>query len=387
MARNVAVSRLMLTDFRCFAAVTVETDARPVVLTGPNGAGKTSLLEALSLLSPGAGLRGARLGDLTRRGAEPVSGEYVGWAIAARVEGLNGPADVGTGLVQGAGEPRRVVRIDGRPVRGPAALADTVSALWLTPAMDRLFADGASGRRRFMDRLVFGFDPEHARRTAAYERTMRERSRLLRRGPADAVWLTSLEGAMAASGIAVAAARRATLRRLDAALAEGAGPFPGAGLHLEGAVENWLEVMPAVDAEARLAEALAGSRGQDAETGGAAHGPHRSDLAVRHLARDMPAAQCSTGEQKTLLIAIVLAAVRAQAVQRGAAPLLLLDEVAAHLDAAHREALFEAIVATGAQTWLTGTDAGAFAALGSKAAFFTVGGGMVTGTGLPGGPS
>ena len=370
-ARSVAVSRLTLTDFRCFARVELATDARPVVLTGPNGAGKTNLLEALSLLTPGAGLRGARLGDLRRRGA--ASGAR--WAVAARVEGLRGAVAVGTGAARAEG--RRVVRIDGRPVRGQAALAEAVSALWLTPAMDRLFVDGAAVRRHFFDRLVLGFDPGHAERLAAYERALRARARLLRDGGGDGAWLAALESAMAGNGVAVAAARRAALRRLEPALVAGVGPFPGAEVALEGAVEADLAAMPAVDAEARLAESLAASRAHDAHAGGAAHGPHRSDLRVRHRANGMPAAQCSTGEQKALLIAIVLAAARAQAAERGATPLLLLDEVAAHLDEDHRGALFEAVARIGAQAWLTGTDRGVFAALGGRAQYFALRGGRV----------
>ncbi len=369
-ALSVAVSRLTLTDFRCFARVELATDARPVVLTGPNGAGKTNLLEAISLLTPGAGLRGARINDLRRRDA--ASGAR--WAVAARVEGLRGAVTVGTGAARAEG--RRVVRIDGRPVRGQAALAEAVSALWLTPAMDRLFVDGAAVRRHFFDRLVLGFDPGHAERLAAYERALRARARLLRDG-GDAAWLTALESAMAGNGVAVTAARRGALRRLEPALVAGVGPFPGAEVALEGAVEADLAAMPAVDAEVRLAESLAASRAHDAHAGGAAHGPHRSDLRVRHRANGMPASQCSTGEQKALLIAVVLAAARAQAAERGAAPLLLLDEVAAHLDEDHRGALFEAIGGTGAQAWLTGTDRGVFAALGGRAQYFALRGGRV----------
>ncbi|MFQ5958616.1 MAG: DNA replication/repair protein RecF [Alphaproteobacteria bacterium] len=374
MAQNVAVSRLALTDFRCFANTVLVCDSRPAVLTGPNGAGKTNILEALSLLAPGSGLRGARLAELVRRDAAPDAR----WAVAARLDTPRGPVDVGTGGAQGAGELRRVVKIDGRPARGQAALAEVVGALWLTPAMDRLFIDAAAARRRFLDRLVFGFDPAHARRLAAYERALRERTRLLREGPADEAWLTALEGAMAADGVAVAAARRVTVRRLSRALVHGVGPFPGAEVALDGSVEAWLEDMPAVDVESRFAEALNRSRPHDAVAGGAAQGPHRSDLVVRHKGRGVPAAQCSTGEQKTLLIALVLAAAELQAAERGAAPLLLLDEVAAHLDERHRRALFEAICGLGAQAWMSGTDRALFAALGDRARHLAVCEGSVT---------
>ncbi len=369
-SRGVAITRLALTDFRGFARAVIDCDARPVVLTGPNGAGKTNILEALSLLAPGSGLRGARLGDLRRRDAP----EGARWAVAAQIHGPAGPVSVGTGEGEtAAGEPRRVLRIDGKPARGQSALAALLGVVWLTPAQDRLFLDGASARRRFFDRLVYGFDPGHARRVAAYERALRERARLLRDGAGDDAWLGALEGAMAEHGVAVAAARRDTLRMLDRALAEsdgaapGGGAFPAAALALEGAVEGWLDEMPAVEAEARLAAALRESRRIDAEAGGARTGPHRSDVLVAHRAKGMPAAQCSTGEQKALVIAIVLAAARCRVERLGAAPVLLLDEVAAHLDRRHREALFDAIEATGAQAWMTGTDRATFAALGSRA--------------------
>ncbi|MFQ5783692.1 MAG: DNA replication/repair protein RecF [Alphaproteobacteria bacterium] len=358
----------MLTDFRSFSGIVVEPDARPVVLSGPNGAGKTNILEALSLLSPGPGLRRARLGELLRRDAAPDAG----WAVAVTVETPQGVFDIGTGQAPGASDSRRVVRIDGRPARGQAALAEAFGVLWLTPAHDRLFVDGAGARRRFLDRLVYGFDPGHARRIAAYERALRERARLLREGPADAVWLDSLEGTMAACGVAVAAGRRATVRDLATVLARGVGPFPGAEVTLDGAVEDWLDAGPAVEAEARFAAALSDARRHDAEAGGARIGPHRSDLAVRHRTKAMPAAQCSTGEQKALLIAMVLAAARLQARRRGAPPLLLLDEVAAHLDEDHRRALFDAIAMIGAQAWLSGTDRALFAAFGDRARFYEV---------------
>ncbi len=371
-ASAIAVSRLTLTDFRCFAKAALSVDARPVVLTGPNGAGKTSVLEALSLLTPGPGLRGARLADIARREAA----EGAGWAVAAEAEGFQGPVSVGTGSTPG--EARRAVRIDGRPAKGQAALAEVLGALWLTPFMDRMFSNGAGSRRRFFDRLVFGFDPGHASRLSAYERALRERARLLRDGTGDAAWLAALESRMAETGVAVAAARRTTVRRLAADLARGAGPFPGAILGFDGGVEALLDEMPAVDAEAQIAAALAASRGHDARAGGASQGPHRSDLAVRHKASGAPAAQCSTGEQKALLIAVVLATARLQARLRGVAPLLLLDEVAAHLDADHRAALADEIAGLGAQAWLTGADRAAFAPFAARAQYVTVEAATVT---------
>ncbi|NYZ16767.1 DNA replication/repair protein RecF [Azospirillum sp. RWY-5-1] len=367
--KRLAVTRLTLTRFRSYEQARLEPDARPVVLVGPNGAGKTNLLEAVSFLAPGRGLRGARLAEVERIGSPAGAG----WAVAAVVETPSGPVEIGTGREAGDGErDRRAVRIDGHPVRGQTALAAHVSLVWLTPPMDRLFQEPAGGRRRFLDRLVFGFDPAHAGRLSRYEHALRERARLLREGRMDDGWLSGLEEQMAATGIAVAAARLEVVQRLRAACARAVGPFPGAELAVEGAVEGWLAGGPALAAEDRLREALRAGRRGDAESGGAAVGPHRSDLSVRHQAKAMPAALCSTGEQKALLIAIVLANARLLAAERGAAPLLLLDEVAAHLDAERRAALFHEILALGAQAWMTGTDDGDFEPLGGAANRFRV---------------
>jgi len=377
VAPSLSVTRLALRNFRSFANLRVVVDGQPVVLTGVNGAGKTNLLEALSFLAPGRGLRRARLADVTR------CGSGVTWALAARIGTPDGPTDVGTGLVYSRfAEPngneahdadrrheRRAVKIDGAPVRGQAALSDVLSMQWLTPAMDRLFGDAASGRRRFLDRLVCGLDSRHATRVVAYGRTLRERTRVLRAEPGNGAWLAALEETMAAYGVAVAAARTEAVARLGQALAEATGPFPSARLEVAGLVEGWLTSIPALDAETRLADALRASRSDDAAAGGAAVGPHKSDLAVWHGHHAMPAEHCSTGEQKALLITIVLAIARLQRALTGAAPVLLLDEVTAHLDAAHRAALFDEICALGGQAWLTGTERGAFAGLEGRATF------------------
>ncbi|MGZ9106349.1 MAG: DNA replication/repair protein RecF, partial [Rhodoplanes sp.] len=362
---RVSVARLTLSAFRCYAYRRLDLEPQTVVLTGPNGSGKTTILEALSLLAPGRGLRRARLDELKRedRGASgegklPRDGA---WAVAARLRTPSGEVDVGTGLIAGSaagGRERRHVRIDAQPARAQSALAAVVGVTWLTPEMDRLFAEGTSARRRFLDRLVFGLDPDHVRRVNAYETAMQERSRLLRQGPADPAWLSALEETMAAHGVAVAAARRDIAERLSIE-ATHAGAFPGAELDASGTVETWLaENCSALDAECRLREALEQSRPLDAEAGGASVGPHKSNLVVRHALSGRPARACSTGEQKTLLIAIVLASARLQEAERGTAPLLLLDEVAAHLDARHREALFAEAAALRAQAWYAGTDRG-----------------------------
>jgi DNA replication and repair protein RecF len=375
-ALRLSVAQLTLTGFRSYAGLRIETDPRPVVLTGANGAGKTNLLEALSFLVPGRGLRRARLSDISCRLPQDVDAPLsCGWAVAVHMRGSAGLVNIGTGIADDTSD-RRLVRIDGAGARGQAALSEHVSAVWLTPRMDRLFADGASARRRFLDRLVFGFDAAHAGRVSAYEHSMRERSRLLRDGqagqPVDSVWINTLEDTMATRGIAVAAARRDMALRLDEACIRGVGPFPAASLRLIGDVPDWLAEMPALDAEDRLRQGLARARRGDAMAAAAAVGPHKDDLEVRHRGKGLPAADCSTGEQKAMLIAIVLADARLQAAERGTVPLLLLDEVVAHLDDIRRHALFDELVALNAQAWMTGTDAELFSPLGSWAQRFTV---------------
>ena len=362
-----AVFRLRLSDFRNYRHAALDLDARPVVLTGPNGAGKTNLLEAVSLLAPGRGIRRVRPTELDR--VEVVDKETGAtrahrWAVAATITGPSGEVDVGTG--RDAQSDRRIVRIDGQDARSQSALGAFFSTVWLTPQMDRVFQDSAGERRRFLDRLIYGFDPAHAGRVNAYEKALRQRSRLLKDGVADDAWLAGLEAQMIERGIAIAAARLEMSGRLARACARGEGPFPGAGIGVAGDVEGWLADLPAVEAEDRFQAALVAGRRRDAETGGAAVGPHRSDLVVTHLAKGLPAAQCSTGEQKALLIAIVLAHARLQAAERGTVPVLLLDELAAHLDEDRRAALFDTILGLGAQAWITGTEPGIFEALGDR---------------------
>jgi DNA replication and repair protein RecF len=371
-----AVTRLTLSEFRSYRGLRIETDTRPVVLAGANGAGKTNLLEALSFLAPGRGLRGSRLDVVARRPIGTFDATGRAWAVAATIAAPDGTVELGTGS-DPAKPQRRIVRIDGRPEKGAVALGRVLGVVWLTPAMDRLFVDSPAGRRRFLDRLVVALDPDHAGRTAAYDRAMRQRARLLQNGPvADPAWCAALEDIMVRYGVAVAAARRDLINRLNAALAAAGGPFPVAHLALVGAVDRWLEEMPAVEAEDAYRAALGAERSVTAGDAAAA-GPHRSDLLATmvtpgHPSHGQAAALCSTGEQKALLIAVLLAAARLQQVKRGSAPLLLLDEVAAHLDADRRAALFAAVLDLGAQAWMTGTDASVFAGLGSRAQFFTV---------------
>ena len=376
-APGVSVARLTVTDFRCYDHLRLEPGPRPVVLTGPNGAGKTNILEALSFLVPGRGLRRARLDEPARRDPGVDADQGRAWAVAAHIRTPSGPLSLGTGRDDPAGGcEKRSVRINGAAA-SQAALSEHLDVQWLTPRMDRLFMDGPAARRRFLDRLAAGFDPAHAGRVAAYERALRERVHLLRRDRPDPDWLAALEDTMAARGLAVTAARRELAARLDDACRRATGPFPGAHLNVEGAVESWLDHGPALDAEERLRDTLAGSREKDRESGGAAAGPHRSDLRVRHRDADAPAERCSTGQQKALLIAIVLANARLGGAARGAAPLLLLDEVVAHLDEDHRRALFAEISDLGAQAWLTGTDAALFRPLQPTAQVFHVEDGRV----------
>ncbi len=377
------INRLLVHQFRSYARAELEISAAPVVLTGANGAGKTNLLEAISFLSPGRGLRGAKLGEIDRIAPAAEDGEAAGpaaWAVAASVMTPMGPREIGSGRdpgslgpANGNGRERRLVKVDGVAARGQQALAEVISLVWLTPQMDGLFREAAGGRRRFLDRLVYGFDPEHSARSNAYEHALRERARLLKSGRGDAAWLDALEDSMAGHGVAIADARLAMVERLQQACDAAEGPFPKARLALEGTVEEWLrEGQPALAVEDRLRERLAESRRQDAEAGGAAVGPHRSDLAAQHAAKGVAAGLCSTGEQKALLIAILLAHARLQSLARGAAPLLLLDEVAAHLDAERRAALYREILDMRAQAWLTGTDAADFSSLAGAAQFFTI---------------
>ena len=372
-AASLAVTRLVLTDFRCYREARVAVDGRLVVLTGANGAGKTNLLEAISFLAPGRGLRRARLGEVDRRGAPAASAAAGSWTVAADIATGRSMVQIGTGReATASGGERRVVRIDGAPARSQAALAEHVNLVWLTPQMDRLFIEGAAPRRRFLDRLVFGFDPGHASRVAAYDQALRERGRLLREGPHDAAWLGALEESMARHGVAIAAARCDVVARLDRACAAGVAGFPVAALAAIGTVEAALGERPALAVEDEMRAHLAASRRQDAESGGSASGPHRSDLAVRHAGTGVAAEQCSTGEQKALLIAVLLAHARLQAALRGVAPIMLLDEIAAHLDRERRSALFAELLALRAQAWLTGTDGEVFAELQGAAQFLSV---------------
>jgi DNA replication and repair protein RecF len=365
---KLAVTQLRLSNFRSYATGALTLSGAPVVLAGPNGAGKTNILDAISLLSPGRGLRGAKLSEHVRKGPHPTfSGvpDAALWAVAATVTRGGGEHEIGTGLTLGPnGGEKRHVRLNGVEARGSADLGDIVQMIWLTPAMDRLFIESAGGRRRFLDRLVLGFEPGHARASTRYETAMRERARLLKYGPRDPAWLDGLENEMAEAGAVIAQARIDTVDRLNRSLSERQGAFPSASLALTG---------EAYDDVTRLRGALAASRLRDAEAGRTLSGPHTADLAARHIAKRADARDCSTGEQKALLISIMLADARELARAReGLAPLLLLDEIAAHLDASRRAALFEEIHALSAQAWMTGTDLSLFDGWNAHAEIFLV---------------
>lgn len=374
---SAAITTLTLTDFRSYAHARLETGGRSVYLFGANGAGKTNLLEAISLLSPGKGLRGSSLAEVGRR----LPGEAVGraWAVAARVEapsrgfGEDEPIHLGAGVEVG-GATRRIIRIEGETVP-PGRLTDHIRPIWLTPAQDRLFLEAASERRRFFDRLVFAGEPAHASHAGAYDKAQRERMRLLTDAaesgaPADTVWLTALEARLAGAGALMVQARARTLIALQAEIdGRGDRPFPQARLSLTGEWEKLaLEGVEPAEIELRLAQALAAARGRDAAAGRALTGPHRGDLDILHVEKDRPAAECSTGEQKALILNLVLAqAARLSRAESAPNPIVLLDEVAAHLDLKRRAALADEITALKLQAFLTGTDESLFDHLKGRA--------------------
>ena len=348
---RLAITHLTLSHFRSHRKGAMDCDARPVAIHGPNGAGKTNILEAISLFSPGRGLRRASAEDMTRRP------EALGWKLTGHLQSLDRLHEI---EIWSEGGNARQLRIDGKTAP-QTALGRIARVLWLIPAMDRLWIEGAEGRRRFLDRMALSFFPAHAEATLAYEKSMRERNRLLKDMVRDAVWYGALESQMAEAAEAIHANRLATITHLTAAQADAETAFPVADLALvqsEGTMPDTAEA---------LREALAGNRPRDMAAGRTLIGPHRSDLEATFAAKGVPARDCSTGEQKALLISLILANGRALAAEFGAPPILLLDEVAAHLDANRRAALYDEICALGAQAWMTGTGPELFAELGDRA--------------------
>ena len=369
------IRRLTLNNFRSYHAAQIDIAANLVVLVGPNGAGKTNLIEAISFLAPGRGLRRATLTEVAFMEGDGS------WAMASDVEGALGLATLGTGIEAPANEDMTITRkcrIDREPVSSASAFADHLRVIWLVPAMDQLFTGSASERRRFLDRLALAVDAEHASRVAALERSLRSRNRLLEEPRPDPHWLDAIEHETAELAVAVAALRAETVTRLSAALAvRRSSPFPSAEIALEGWMEKLLPQHSAREIEDRYRAVLHDNRARDAAAGRTLDGPHLTDLVVAYAPKDIPAADASTGEQKALLIGLVLAHAGLIAEMIGFAPVLLLDEVIAHLDPGRRSALYAELEMLGAQVFMTGADPATFAEIGTRADVFDVSPGVV----------
>lgn len=364
--RTAQVTRLTLTDFRNYTALTLNISASMVAFVGANGAGKTNILEAISFLTAGRGIRRAALADIVRKDAAGS------WSVSANVLMDGMETRIGTGLV--AGSPGRKTRIDGEDAKGSESLLDYVRVLWLVPAMDGLFTGSGSERRRFLDRLTLAIDPTHGRRVADFENALRQRNRLLEQSGSDS-YLTALENQVSELGTAVSLARRETVGLLGQMIASQMAqnlPFPHAEVALEGNFETEMADLDASDQEDRYRQLLKSGRARDRAAGRTLTGPHLSDLKVWHAAKHMPAAQSSTGEQKALLIGLILAHAELTAKLSGMTPVLLLDEVAAHLDPDRRAALFAKLNSLGGQVFMTGTDAALFDALPDDAQIFEI---------------
>ncbi|MDX2072958.1 MAG: DNA replication/repair protein RecF [Alphaproteobacteria bacterium] len=368
------ISSLSLHHFRNYEAARLSVTPAPVVLFGHNGAGKTNLLEALSLLVPGRGLRRAKLGDLKQAScADP-------WAVVAYANGLQGEVMIATGrdMENTSDIEKRALKIDGKPAKSQADLTRHMSMLWLTPQMEQIFLESTSEARKFLDRLVYSFAAEHATHVNAYEQAMRERNRLLALGNADSSWLSALENTMAEKAAAIAAARLSTVQHINHAVQGSTLSFPKPQLAVRGLVEDALaEGKSALEAENHFRDALCGGRNRDAAAGRTLAGPHRSELLVTHRERGVLAHLCSTGEQKALILSIILAQSRAGSMWNGVVPVILLDEVVAHLDPARRLELFAEICDSKAQVWMTGTDRSLFSGIESAAQFFEVRNGTI----------
>ena len=376
---TLSIKRLKLTNYRCYEFAKLEVDDRPVVLTGPNGAGKTNLLEAISYLVPGRGLRGAKLSDVGRNVG--ILGENRrSWAVAAQISYDGKIVDIGTGLDTGhldSNRERRIIKIDGKNQMRQSELGKYASALWLTPQMDQLFIGGGSNRRRFLDNLIIGIDRDHAGLVSRYEHSMRSRNKLLKEKRHDEKWLSSIEEDIARYGVALTAKRQDVVERLNQLALADTGTFPSAHITIIGLMESLLDEFPALEVEERVRSELVKLRSADNDMRSPKIGPHRSDLVVLNVTSGLEASQCSTGEQKALLVRIILAATSLNAQEKGQFPILLLDEVAAHLDITRREALFDTICQMGIQAWMTGTDELIFRSLGTQVQQFSISGAKI----------
>lgn len=382
------VTRLTLTDFRNYQFLRINAELSPVIITGENGSGKTNILEAISFLTPGRGLRGAKLADIRRITPALVSDEYApteisntSWAVSSTVQKGGEEFEIGTAVEKSARETnendirsfeRRIVKIDGNKISSQSELGKYISAVWLTPQMDRLFRGGSQPRRSFLDRLVYAFDVEHAKRTANFEHLYREWYQLLKSGSKDNHWLVPLEENMASLGVAIAAARREQIAKLNTFIEhEPDDVFPSVMLELDGMIEKMLDKMPAVDVEDFYKNRLKEQR-KNVLFNDNVDGVNRTDFKVYYRRKHMPAELCSTGEQKSLLVSIILAQTKSQTLHQGFAPVMLLDEVVAHLDDIKREALIEKIRDLKVQAWITSTNPELFASLKNDALFFEV---------------
>ena len=381
------VTRLTLTDFRNYAHLRLNAELAPIVITGENGSGKTNILEAISFLTPGRGLRSARLSDIRRITPCLVDCEYApteisntSWAVSATVCNNDDEIDIGTAVEKSVRDDeeesrsfdRRIVKIDGQKVASQAELGRYISAIWITPQMDRLFRGGSQPRRSFLDRLVYAFDMEHAKRTANFEHLYKEWYQLLKNGQNDDHWLMSLEENMAGLGVAIAAARREQIAKLNTFIEhEPDDVFPNVRLELEGTIEKLLDKLPAIEVEDYY-QALLKKQRRNIMYNDNIDGVNRTDFKVYYRRKGMPAELCSTGEQKSLLISIILAQTKCQTLDKGFAPVLLLDEVVAHLDEIKREALLEKIRELGLQAWITSTDPQLFDSLKNEALFLEI---------------
>ena len=376
------LEQLKLTHFRNYSSLALNLDQRHVVLTGENGAGKTNLLEAVSFLSPGRGLRRTSYDRVSQAlGADdPQAGT---WTVFAAMQGAEGPVNIGTGLAANPTgvDTQRKVHLNGASAKSAESLLEHSRIVWLTPSMDGLFTGPASDRRRFLDRMVLAIDPTHGRRVSNFEKAMRGRNKLLESDGANNSWMDGIEAQLAETGVAIAFARRELVALLQSIIAKTTAQsddlFPNADITLDGTLEDLIREGAAADLEDSYRALLCRNRPRDRAAGRTLEGPHRSNLLVRHGPKNMEAALCSTGEQKALLLGLILAHAQLVGDISGMAPILLLDEVAAHLDESRRAGLFDAIDRLGCQAWMTGTDAPMFAALGERAQFFTVADGSV----------